>query len=229
MQGGTRCSLRAVARPKRTYGGVSADERLRRRRDALLRATLDLIADDGVASVSKRAVCARAQLNDRYFYEHFADSDALLAALAGEMAAELAGAMSRTLDDVDGHLPDQVRSGIEGAIDFFEADASRVALLLGPPASESLVRAREAAVRTVADALADAFLARAVNDRLDRLDTTMVAYACVSGARDLLAAWMRGEFDASRRRVVRLMTAMVLAIADMATPVAVSIPGPDRR
>lgn len=213
-----------MGRAKRTYGGVSADERRSRRRTALLDAAVELIVEDGVGAVSKRAVCARSQLNDRYFYEHFDDSDALLGALVSVMAAELATVMLASLDDTTGHLPDQVEQGIEAALDYLEADPSRVAVLLGPPASAELVDIREASVRSVAEALTEVFVARWPEHRLDRADTAMVAYACVSGARDLLAAWLRGDFDADRDHVVRLMTWMVVAIFEMTGPMAAQSP-----
>ena len=71
-----------------TYGGVTAEERRASRRAALIEAALDLFGEDGARAVSKRAVCARARLNDRYFYEHFADSDALLVAIAEDLTAQ---------------------------------------------------------------------------------------------------------------------------------------------
>ena len=47
-------------------------------KERLLDAAMDLIAESGAGGVTKKAVCARARLNDRYFYEHFTDRDALV-------------------------------------------------------------------------------------------------------------------------------------------------------
>ena len=63
--------MRSMASATRSYGGITAGERRATRRGALIEAALDLFAEGGVRAVSKRAVCARARLNDRYFYEHF--------------------------------------------------------------------------------------------------------------------------------------------------------------
>ena len=54
--------------PTRTYRGMTADDRRSTRRSTLIEAALDLFAEGGAQAVSKRAVCLRARLNDRYFY-----------------------------------------------------------------------------------------------------------------------------------------------------------------
>lgn len=46
-----------------------------------MRAALDAIAEQGVGGLRVRAVSARAQLNDRYFYESFRDCQELLVAV----------------------------------------------------------------------------------------------------------------------------------------------------
>ena len=66
-------TMQTMASATRTYGGVTAGQRRATRRAALIEAALDLFAEEGARAVSKRAVCARARLNDRYFYEHFTD------------------------------------------------------------------------------------------------------------------------------------------------------------
>jgi AcrR family transcriptional regulator len=62
----------------RLWGGTTLTERREARRTALLEAALDLIGEAGAAAVTMRAVCRRAGLTDRYFYESFSDRDDLL-------------------------------------------------------------------------------------------------------------------------------------------------------
>jgi len=64
--------------PSRSYGGKSADQRRAERREALIAAAASLWREHGWAAVTMRGVCARAKLTDRYFYENFADREALL-------------------------------------------------------------------------------------------------------------------------------------------------------
>ncbi|WP_174184977.1 TetR/AcrR family transcriptional regulator [Nocardia barduliensis] len=77
----------------RTYGGVSAAERSAGRRVRLLAAATALWGESGIASVTVRGVCKAAGLTPRYFYEHFANSDELLVAVADEVRDKLLAAM----------------------------------------------------------------------------------------------------------------------------------------
>ena len=67
----------------RPYRGVEAPERLALRRRRFLEAGLDLLgaADSDLAGLTVRAVCGRAGLSARYFYENFNDKDELVSAV----------------------------------------------------------------------------------------------------------------------------------------------------
>lgn len=65
----------------RTYGGVSAAERHKQRREALVQAGLQLFGTEGFLNVSVKKICDEAGLTQRYFYESFPDRVALLAAV----------------------------------------------------------------------------------------------------------------------------------------------------
>ena len=60
----------------RRYGGLTAEERRAERRARLVRAATEIWVAEGWAAVSMRAVCARAGLTDRYFYEEFGNREA---------------------------------------------------------------------------------------------------------------------------------------------------------
>lgn len=63
-----------MSQPKRRtyrYSGLSKPERVRLRRQQLIEAGIDLIGTIGLAQTRVRAVCAKAELNERYFYESF--------------------------------------------------------------------------------------------------------------------------------------------------------------
>ena len=68
--------------PGRVYGGRTGDERAAARRDALVAAAFSLVAEEGWRGVNIEAVCRRAALNKRYFYESFEGLDALYASTA---------------------------------------------------------------------------------------------------------------------------------------------------
>ncbi|MGJ8669565.1 MAG: TetR/AcrR family transcriptional regulator [Oceanococcus sp.] len=65
----------------RAYGGMSAEQRLAERREKFLRAGLQVFGSQGFRAGTVRVLCKEAGLTDRYFYESFADSEALLKAV----------------------------------------------------------------------------------------------------------------------------------------------------
>ena len=142
-----------MATASRTYGGVTVDQRRATRRAALIEAALDLFGEDGAQAVSKRAVCARAKLNDRYFYEHFTDSDALLEAILRDLTAGGLEAVGAATQGVGPDLRAQVHATADAALDYLVADPRRGQLLLSTHTSGVLQRARVESARVIADAM----------------------------------------------------------------------------
>ena len=63
------------------WTGLPAEERALERRGLLVEAAFHLLGTEGDAATTVRAVCQRARLNPRYFYESFADRDQVVVAL----------------------------------------------------------------------------------------------------------------------------------------------------
>src|SRR3954449_7388105 len=84
-------ALVATRVPQRTYGGVSADERVAARREKLLDAGLELFGTRGFATTGVKDICREARLTDRYFYESFANSEALFLAVFDRLTDDLFG------------------------------------------------------------------------------------------------------------------------------------------
>src|SRR4051794_16100307 len=93
----TVCQTRP--RMARIYSGVSAVDRVAERRARLLEAALDLIGTDGWGAATMTAICRRAGLTERYFYESFKDRDALYVALLDALAAEVEAATLAALHE----------------------------------------------------------------------------------------------------------------------------------
>ena len=64
----------------RRYRGSSTEERRAQRREQLIRAAVQVYGERGYRNASVKAVCEAAGLTERYFYESFANSEALLVA-----------------------------------------------------------------------------------------------------------------------------------------------------
>jgi AcrR family transcriptional regulator len=209
--------MRSMATATRPYGGVTAEQRRATRRAALMEAALDLFAEDGSRAVSKRAVCARARLNDRYFYEHFTDSDALLEAIVRDLTAEGLRTVTAATSNAAPDIRSQVHATADAALDFLTADSRRGQLLLRSHTSEVLQHARLDSTRAISKAMAamirDPLGAAAARE----LDTDLAAFALVSGAMEVIAGWLRGDFDTSREHLADIVAGLLLAVPDIST------------
>ncbi|MCA2207497.1 TetR family transcriptional regulator [Nocardia rosealba] len=201
-----------TATSPRAYGGVTADERRARRRAALLDAALDLLAAEGAPAVTKRAVCARAKLNDRYFYEQFADRDAVLTTLVEELTAEGIAAVVAATHAAEPDIHSQVHAAADAALGFLLDDPRRHALLLNAHSTEALQRARLATQHAIARAMAAVSRELHPSPISTPLDTDMAAYTVVSGTLELVAAWLRGEFDTTRAHLTDLIARQLLQV-----------------
>ena len=87
-------------RTSNLYQGVPLERRRAVRREALIRAAIAVYGERGYRAATVRSVCAAAGLTERYFYESFDNSEALLVAsyeavidaMLGEMRAAAEGA-----------------------------------------------------------------------------------------------------------------------------------------
>ena len=212
---------------KRGYGGVAADERRAIRRVALMEAALDLFAEDGARAVSKRAICARARLNDRYFYEHFTDADAVMEAIVQDATTRGLEAVGAVNQQAAPDIRAQVHATAVAALDYLTADPRRVQLLLRSHTSEVLQRARLDSARAIARAMA-ALINKARSAGASDLDSEMASYALVSGAMEVIAGWLRGEFEASQDHISAVVAGLLLKTADLSAELSDGLSEPPK-
>ena len=98
-----------ASRPKaRLYGGMDAEERRAERRLKLIDAAVEVYGEVGYRGATVKAICEAAELTERYFYESFANSEALLIAayghVVGHLHEEMAAAASAAGDDSEARL-----------------------------------------------------------------------------------------------------------------------------
>src|SRR5258706_5852322 len=97
-------------RPVRSYGGVSATERIAARRERLIDAGLDLFGTRGFASTGIKDICRHAGLTDRYFYESFNGSEELFVEVFDRVASEIFNLVMRSLGAAEPDPESQVRA-----------------------------------------------------------------------------------------------------------------------
>ncbi|GKQ56122.1 TetR/AcrR family transcriptional regulator [Bradyrhizobium sp. Ce-3] len=151
----------ASSRKARLYGGMDAEERRAERRLKLIDAAIEVYGEVGYRAATVKAICEAAELTERYFYESFANSEALLIAaynhVVDHLHEEMAAAAASGGDDAELRLraaltlyftrlkehPKPARvflleiTGISPAVDAVTLDASRAfSDILVPPARD---------------------------------------------------------------------------------------------
>ncbi|WP_418005045.1 TetR/AcrR family transcriptional regulator [Mycobacterium sp. PDNC021] len=175
----------------------------------MLEAALDLIAESGVRSVTKRAVCSRARLNDRYFYEHFSDINALLLALGEWVTTQ---GLQAVLDATRGSAPPaRVHAAAGAALGFLLADPRRAQLLISSHTTETLQSIRIATNHQIAASMSALTREQLGPKAPPTCDTDLVSFTIISGTMELVAAWLRGEFDTDRDHLTDIIAAMLFA------------------
>ena len=115
--------------PQRTYGGVSADERIAARRAKLLDAGLELFGTRGFTTTGVKDICRQAGLTDRYFYESFNDSGQLFLAVFDRLTDELFRAVAAAVAESGGDPERQLRTAIGTFIHALAADSRKPRVL----------------------------------------------------------------------------------------------------
>jgi AcrR family transcriptional regulator len=188
---------------KRVYGGLGADERRARRRERLLEAGLDLLGDEGWQATTVTAVCERARLTPRYFYESFGDRDELLVAIFDAIVAEVAEQVQRTLSTSPPSMDATVRAAIGAWVNVSTDDPrkGRVAFVeaLG---SEALMRRRLDATRGFAKRLSDQGRAVYGVSPPDGAGLELAGSIVAGGLIETMIEWLEGGLARPAQEVV---------------------------
>jgi AcrR family transcriptional regulator len=171
-------------------------------------AALDVLAENGVAAVTVRGVCAAARLNDRYFYESFANTDELL----GAVIEDQIGLASLTLSyaaATTGDLPSRVQTVIAAALDFFAEDPRRGRLLTESQATEQLRSGRKQFVRVAAALMINEAHKETLPSVSDS-ELEVIALTLINGGLEVLSQWLSGELSATRDQLLNVLVAMIL-------------------
>jgi len=206
--------------PEGVYAGVSARDRREARRAQLIEAALELLGTAGWQATTVRAICARAQLTPRYFYESFTDRDELLLAVFDHISRQAA---TVTLEAVT-EAPDDARAKARAAIGAFVelvTDDPRKARVLFVEAmgSEALTKRRFETLRMFA--MLVAAQGRSFYGMERSTDPLIEASALmtVGGLAEILLAWLDGTLHATREQLIDDCTDLFVATGEGALDV----------
>lgn len=195
----------------RSYGGVSASERVATRRASLLESCRTVIGRDGVAAVTVEAVCGESALGKRYFYESFPARDDLLLAVADDFYDGLLARMRATIEGVDESARAPVV--VEALMAALGSDERLARLYVESPGTPVLAARRHRAIDDYTRFVATEVLPGAPRGARARARRLLATRLLVAGTTELVADWLAGEAEGRPADVVAAITALGAAAA----------------
>jgi AcrR family transcriptional regulator len=98
---------------ERVIGGLTGVERRAARRERLLAAALEIIGEADWAAATMTAICRRAGLTERYFYESFGCREELYGVLIESVGDEVRDRVLEALAEAGDDVPGRVRAVAE--------------------------------------------------------------------------------------------------------------------
>lgn len=195
----------------RSYGGVSAQQRVETRRASLLESCRTVIGRDGVAGVTVEAVCAESALGKRYFYESFPAREDLLLAVADAFYDGLLDQLRTAIAGVD---PDRrARLVVDALVGALGSDDRLARLYVESPATPVLAARRQRAIDEYTRFVADEVLPGAARGKRARARRLLATRLLVAGTTALVADWLAGDAEGAQADVVAAITALGAAVA----------------
>jgi len=200
--------------------GLSAEVRRSERRALLVGAAFDLLGTEGWPGTTVRAVCQRAELNPRYFYESFADLDALVVAVYDHVVGELATAVLAAQEQAPDDDASQARAGIGAIVAFVDDDRRRARVLyVEALGNEPLNRRRIETGHALAAAVEQRGSTRGAlpeHEHIGRVAASML----VGGMSEVLNAWLDGRIQADRDQLVDDLADLAQALGEATARIA---------
>ncbi|ETD33060.1 TetR/AcrR family transcriptional regulator [Williamsia sp. D3] len=190
------------------WAGVPLTDRRAERRTLLVDAGFALFGSGGEAALSVRSVCRECELNTRYFYESFADTDELLGAVYDRVAAALATTVEQAMTDAGDSVPDRTRAGIRAVLGFSSEDPRRGRVLFTDARANPVLAARRAVAQ---DVLRELVLTESgqvfpdSNPVATRVGAAMYTGAMAELAQDWLAGHLGDDLDTVVKHAFRLV------------------------
>jgi AcrR family transcriptional regulator len=198
----------------RPYRGVSAEDRRAERRTRLIAAGLDLLGTVGWEQTTMTAVCGRAKLTERYFYEHFSGRDQLLLAVVDQVADEAKATITAALAAAPREPRAAATATITAFVDFITDDPRKGrAALVESAAADPLRRRRHELLREFAQLIVVEAHSLFGQDALPPPRDEINALLFVGGLAELLTVWLSSEITASRADIVAAATDQFVATA----------------
>jgi AcrR family transcriptional regulator len=187
------------------WSGVPLESRLSQRRGDLVAAGVQLLGSDDGPALTVRAVCRKAALTERYFYESFSDRDEFVRAVYDDVCARAMATLTSAKTP---------REAVEQFVALMVDDPVRGRVLLLAPAVEPILTRSGAEWMPNFIELLQRKLSRIGDPVLQKL----VATGLIGGLTGLFTAYLNGQLAVTRERFIDYCVDMLLSTAAAYVP-----------
>lgn len=196
------------------YRGQSTEERIGERRKRLVEVGIALYGVHGFRATSVKMVCLAAGLTERYFYESFANGEALLCETCSVIMDGMRQRAVEAMEQVDDSLSERARVA---AHTYFSA-------LVEHPAAGRIILFEMEGVSAAADAyyaqelqkstqlFVEWFLPRAKQNGTRTLKANILAQGILGALYQIAKEWMRSDFKLPVNVMAHHMQVVVVGI-----------------
>lgn len=200
----------------RAYRGVSIEARRAERHQKLLDAGIEVIGQQGYHATTVKAVCAEAGLTERYFYESFSNSEALLCEAYAHIIARLRERIAASLATGQGQPDSLMGAALTSYFSYLRDHPGHARLIMIEILGVS--PAVDQQYRRVMEEFAQFLRAtrRALYPGTDTggLDEDMLTTGLIGALVNMAMRWMLAGFREPLETVVAAARAVLVAVAE---------------
>jgi AcrR family transcriptional regulator len=166
-------------------------------------AAFDLLGTVGWEQATMTAICARAKLTERYFYESFSGRDELLLAVFEELGDRIRAEVLAALAAAPAEPEATARAAITVFVDLLTDDPRNGRVAIVEAAATGLLRQRRHQILgEFADLIATRAYALFGPDTLPAPRDRINALMFTGGLAEVLTGWLAGEVAGSRTDII---------------------------
>jgi AcrR family transcriptional regulator len=182
------------------WSGVPLESRHALRRDNLIAAGVQLLGSERGPALTVRAVCRKAALTERYFYESFSDRDEFVRAVYDDVCARAVSALTSSAS---------ARDAVERFVALMVDDPTRGRVLLVAPTVEPVLTRSGANWMPSFIELLQRKVTR-ITEITEPAMQAMVATGLLGSLTALFIAYLNGRLAATREQFIDYCVDMVL-------------------
>lgn len=192
------------AAPGRRFRGLDSRQRQQQRRQQLIEAGLQAFGSKGYHNAGVREICGEARLTERYFYESFANREALFLAVYAHAIETVRNAVVLALGRSDRDVRSLARTAIRAFLETLRDDPrlSRILLIDALTVSADVGRQSQLATQSFAELVGSLILSLYPQLPKQHVDAQLIANGLVGSTVYLVMHWAANGFDQPLERIL---------------------------